>query len=379
MSAPLIQRTMMRAAFSATQVFAWVGIFAFLAVQKESLALGLAAVALLYALQHVVMILLTPLVARHLAHGMRNHMALGVLAASAAFAVLGVGYYTGIEALTPAVCAFAILLGMYRALYFTPYALLADLGKRVAYLEVLILLLPVAVGLLLFFSVLSPAVLFFAAALALACSAIPILWIQDRHEGFSWGYRETFHQVFDPRHRTLFFLSVCDGVEAVALLLVWPIVIWIVLGGSMALLGLMMTVTLLLALVVRMIFRHFSFAPSRAHEMIIRVSVWVLRSVAGTAGAIVLVDAYGSSSSAHARGIDRAALEQAADNHTYIDEYTALKEIGNGLGRVLACLALGLVAPLLTIGTTTTGVFVIAAAVSALSVFVARQHARVAF
>lgn len=379
MSAPLIQRFLMRAAFSASHVFAWVGMFAFLAAQKESIAEGLAAIALLYALQHVIVILFTPYVARHLGHGMRNHMTLGVLAASAAFAALGIGYYAGSEALTPAITIFAILLGVYRALYFTPYSIIAHAGKRVAYVEIFILLLPAAIGFLLMLGVLTPALLFIGASIVLAVSMLPIYWIEDQHEGFAWGYRESFHQLFDLRHRTLLIASLCDGIEAAALLLVWPIVIWLVLGGSMALLGLMMSVTLLLALLIHALFRRFSFSPSATHEVLIRMSVWVLRSIAGTAGAIVLIDTYGSSSSTHSRGIDRVSLEQAADNHTYVDEYTALKEMGNGLGRVLACLMIGIFAPLLTIGTTTTGVFVIVAAVSALSVYVARQHARTAF
>lgn len=371
---------MMRAAFSAAHVFAWIGVFAYLAVQKNSLTLGISAVALLYALQHVVVILLTPYAAKYLAHGMRNQMTLGALAASAAFATLGIGFQAGEAALAPAVCAFALFLGVYRALYFTPYALLSHASKRVAFLEILIVLLPALTGALLLQRILIPSVLFFGASIVLALSVIPIFWIREKHEGFSWGYRESFHQLFDPRHRRLFLTSFFDGVEAAALLLLWPIVVWIAVGGSLWVLGLVLSITLLLSLLLQALFRRFAYKPSPAHEALMRASVWVLRSVAGTAGAIVLVDLYGSASaSAHARGIDPASLEQAADSHTYVDEYSVFKEMGNGLGRVAACLCVGLCAPLLPLATTMTGVFVIAGSLSALSFWVSRQHARAAF
>lgn len=379
MSAAMIQRSMMRAAFSAANIFAWVTIFSYLLAHKGSLALGLSAVALLYALQHVIIVLLTPLVARHLAHGMRNQMTLGVLAASAAFAVLGVGSIAGNDAFTLAICAYVVLLGIYRALYFTPYALLSDVSRRSMHIEVFILLLPAVAGALIFLEVLTPSLLFFAASIVLACSVLPIFWIHDRLEGFSWGYRESFHQLFDSRHRALVLSAFCDGVEAVALLLVWPIVIWLMLSGSPVLLGLIISVTLLLALLVRRIFYYFSYTPSPTHEVIIRISAWILRSVTGSPGSIVLVDAYSSSASPRSRGMDHATLEQAADNHTYVDEYTALKEMSNGIGRVVACLVIGIFSPLLAFGVSTTGIFVVAAMVSGLSVIAARQHVRAAF
>jgi hypothetical protein len=38
--------------------------------------------------------------------------------------------------------------------------------------------------------------------------------------------------------------------------------------------------------------------------------------------------------------MDLITQEQAADSAHYIDEYTALKEMGNSLGRVITCLVL---------------------------------------
>ncbi len=379
MNAAHFQRLLMRAAFSGAHVFAWVSICAVLTIQKGSIALGLSAVAFLYALTHVIVILLTPYVAKNLAHGMRDKMALGVLSGAAAFSALGIGHLVGDDALFASISIFAILLGIYRALYFTPYAVISGTSKRVAFLDILIVLLPALCGYLVMYAA-SLAQLFLAAAAVLAVSVIPIFWIRDRHEGFSWSYRETFHELFDSRHRALLISAICDGVEAAALLLVWPIVIWLALGGSMALLGIVISVTLLLAMLVRMLFKRMQWSPTPAQESLVQMSAWIFRTVAGNAGAIVLIDLYsGSASSRHTRGIDTATLEQAADNHTYVDEFTALKEMGNATGRIVLCMGVGLLAPLVSFGTTTAGVFVIAALLSAFSIYVSRRHARAAF
>lgn len=380
MNAAHFQRLLMRVAFSGAHVFAWVGVFAILAMQKGSIVLGLSAVAFLYALTHVIVILLTPLVAKNLAHGMRDQMTLGVLAASAAFAALGIGYLVGGDALFAGISIFAVLLGIYRALYFTPYAVISGASKRIAFLDILVVLLPAASGLLLLYVAQMPALLYFGAAAVLAASVIPIFWIRDRHEGFAWSYRGTFHELFDPKHRRLLISSICDGIEAAALLLVWPIVIWLALGGSMVLLGLVISVTLLLAQFVRALFHRMQWSPTPMQESFVQISAWIFRTIAGTAGAIVLVDLYsGSASSQHTRGIDSATLEQAADNHTYVDEFTALKEMGNATGRIILCMLVGILAPLVSFGTTAVGVFVLAGLLSALSIYVSRQHARAAF
>jgi hypothetical protein len=70
-------------------------------------------------------------------------------------------------------------------------------------------------------------------------------------------------------------------------------------------------------------------------------------------------------------------FEQSADRGSYVDEYTALKEIGLAAGKALICVA-GIVLALSTsVPYTFIGVFVIAACASGASVFLTHRVTRV--
>jgi hypothetical protein len=80
------------------------------------------------------------------------------------------------------------------------------------------------------------------------------------------------------------------GVENTALLLLWPISLLLIAGGSHALFGILLTITMLVVLVLK----------------IPRASSYITHT-------------------------------HAMDGGHYIDEYTALREMAESVGRVLLC------------------------------------------
>ena len=166
MSPVFAHRTLMRIAFSAAHAFAWVMAFQFFLERTLSLTVALSSVALTYALTHVIVIILTPITAAHLRVGVQRSLLLAVCAAAAAFAAFAAGI---VSDMALGITAFALLLGLYRALYFVPYSLMPTTLSRTG--ELAVALMPAAAGILIA-ATSSPMYLYAFASICIALSTI---------------------------------------------------------------------------------------------------------------------------------------------------------------------------------------------------------------
>ncbi|MBI2030540.1 hypothetical protein HYT05_02875, partial [Candidatus Kaiserbacteria bacterium] len=69
--------------------------------------------------------------------------------------------------------------------------------------------------------------------------------------------------------------------------------------------------------------------------------------------------------------MDQPAFEQAADGGSFVDEYTALKEIGLGFGRVAICIIAAVLSILFSISISFLGSFLLVALAAGISVWFA--------
>ncbi len=379
MSASALHRLILRAALSGSHAFVWVLAFQHLLEVSGSITASFAGVAVTYALAHTVTILATPLAARNMQYGSRRTLMSAVLSAAAAFLVLGGSHVVDQLPLISAMGAFAILMGLYRSLYYVPYSIAKDVGG-VGGWEVLIALMPAVVGIVWASGFFVPQTIMFAAAGLCVASLVPARFMRNTHEAFSWRYRQTFHQLFSPEHRTLLALSIAQGLEAVALLLVWPIGVWMIVDGSYPMLGIVLSATLLFTMAARFFLRRFGIVPTPVVAIAMQASGWALRYVAGNAISVILIDTYAHApNAAHRSGHDLATNEQAVDNHTYVDEFTALKEMGQAIGRILMCALVVLLALSASVSIVIAGCFAAAAAAGIATTLMLRDHRRTAF
>jgi hypothetical protein len=288
-----LHRLLMRFSSAATSAFLWVFIFEYFAV-RTTIGHALVSTALLYALSQTTTILLVPFALKRLRGGMRRALVYGTLLQAAAFVFLG-ALLGGI--FPHGLTAIALLFGAYRALYRVPYAVeyaaLAGASTPGLFLEIALALVPLIAGMSLVVSAVPPAQLFFAAASLALLSLVPISFVPNVYEAFSWGYQETFAHLAAPENRRLLLSSVGKGLQGCALFFAWPLVLLFIFAGSLVGLGAAFSATLLFVLLFR--------ASNR-----------------------------------------RVLVEDHADGGTFLDEYTALKEIGMGLGRILLCITIAI-------------------------------------
>jgi len=338
-SALQVHRMLVRLALSFAQALSWIFVFQYSSIQTGSYGAGLVNTLFLYALAQIITTLATPFTARLLRRGARRLLLWGTLFIGTAWVSLAISFQSAEYSWF--LLGFAILLGLYRAAYWLPYSLLQDLfrsGDRVhSWAELLLCLMPALGGYLIASRVFAPETLLAFAALALLVSLVPLFSVGEVYEKYVWGYRETFGELFEPRHRHVVMLSLARGIEGAALLFLWPVVIFLTVGQSYALFGAILAVTLLIAGPVA---RLLSPLRIRAQETplllqaTLAASPWVLRLVSGFPLMIIASDSYGMLFRSRARDVDLAVREQTADNGTYVDEFSALREIAMALGRL---------------------------------------------
>lgn len=371
-----LHRLFVRASLTGAHVFAWVFLFQFFYVQDRSVADGFVNVLLTYALTNVIAILLTPLSAKMIARGYRAPLAVGTLFLSASFAVLAYVFSGPAEYVPLGIGAFAVAFGIYRALYWIPYAISRDTNpsKRLEWIEVAIALLPLLMGMYLTGGPASVISLMYMASIVALISIIPVPSLNEAYERFQWNYRETFHELFDARFRTVLASSIFSGIESAVLFLLWPITIFTLIDWSYPLLGVVMSLTLLFTMIARKLFSDPLATVPRTVMPLLAASGWVMRlGVTGFVGAVLVDTYFHTSGKSNQRGMDVHTHEHAADNNTYVDEYTALKEMGMALGRILICLVSAGLLSLLPLQHAIALSFILAAAAAGLSVYYAMR------
>jgi hypothetical protein len=343
-------RFLMRFALAAGNVFAWVFAFRAFYLASASVEASIFAIAALYAMMQGIVLILTPLSGAALRHGMRRALAYGTLVASFAFACFSLVFAPQVSAefAFAMAASFVILMGIHRALYWVPYRTEAAHGVyiRASHAqEIFLAFVPLAAGIIIEIDWLGPEAILAAAALIALSALIPLIRIPESYEGFEWGFLESFYALFSPFNRSFLSLSIFDGIQGVTLLLVWPLAAFIIIGQSFLGLGFILTATLLMAPLARHLTRRL-LNKLRAHDstpvlVSLVFSSWILRLAAASPLQILVADVYYHSGVSPKRfSVDAPVFDQTADGAHYVDEYTALKEMGMAIGRIIACLIL---------------------------------------
>ena len=340
-------RFLFRLAFSAGNIFAWIFVFRGFFISSGSLEAALAGVVALYALSQSIALFLTPLSGAALRHGIRRALVYGTFMAVFAFVCMSLLFVpspTSGGVIFGLIGSFAILMGIHRALYWIPYQTADAQGSRGIGMgqEIAIACMPFIAGLCIETSVLGPDALIIAVVALILLSLFPLAMVRESYERFEWGFSESFATLFSPFNRGPLWLSIFDGIQGVTLLLIWPIAAFIILGQSFGALGLVLTITFCATILGRSAFRSilkFLHADrSTSVIALIAFSSWIFRLTPVSSIQIILTDVYYHAGISPRRfSIDAHVFDQSADGGHYVDEYTALKEMGMVLGRLVAC------------------------------------------
>ncbi len=313
---------------------------AFSALGSVSGAIGMTAV--VYGCVALLTFFLTPFVGNLMQGGVRSVMTAGSLSYAFALSILGLLFVQG-EPSLPAILlglfGFALFMALYRVLYFVPYSLAEHAHRaRSAVFELLIALLPAGAGFMIISYPHGYFVLFTMSVILALMSLVPLASIDNVYERFSWRYGTVMQSFVAHSHRRLVSGTILDGFHGAGLLFLWPIAAFLLLAWSYPRTGMVLTITLL----VLIAFREWMHRARLRHDRALRfvaLSSWVVRFSAFSPVTIILADVmYHATAPRRAHGADLMIGEHQADEGLYVDEYTALKEMGIALGKFLFAL-----------------------------------------
>lgn len=320
-----------RIALSGGALFGWVMFFAVQLNATLSLPHALVQTGVAYALSQIVLILLVPLAGRLYAYGVVRVMILAMLALAAALVSLAL-MIEG-DSVSVAALGFAMGMGVYRALYATPFALVQyDMHEERYWFDVAIAYIPLLVGLLLTQGVVGESIILVCAALCALVAIVPLVRF-EAYERYEWGYRETFGILLEPAHRRYVWHGFVRGVEGAALFFAWPLFVFVILGQSYLALGLVFSVSAFLLLALRIAAPERPIITTPLMAASITGASWLARIVA--VGPLAVIGIQLASSAADPRRIhEHVIADHFADGGTFLDELTTLKEIALGMGRL---------------------------------------------
>lgn len=247
-----------------------------------------------------------------------------------------------------------IFLLAFRIFYWVPYhtdfAKFTDgkmRGREVAFLRAVVyiasIISPFLAGLILSFY--SFNVLFAIAIFVFASSIIPLSWLSETKEKFSFSYFQTFRVLFKKYNRRMLIAYASDGAQNFVGTVIWPVFIFQLLGHNYEVVGgisaLIVLITIFLQLFVGGLTDKIRKKRVLKWGSILYSLGWILKGFVTTAFNIFLASVFQNFSALLLRTpFDALFYEKAADRGSYVDEYTVLREISLNIGRIFTGLIL---------------------------------------
>lgn len=243
---------------------------------------------------------------------------------------------------------YLVFVIIFKLLFWVPYHVdFAEFtqknlrGRQMAFLfnisQVILTITPIIGGFIIFRFGYSE--LFFIAAIIFAVAIIPLFFVRETYEEYSFGYIETFRRLFSRKNRTFLIANVSNGVQQAIGIIIWPIFIFLLLNGEYLIVGIISSLAIVFLILIR--FFVGNLLDRWGKDKVLKIGAffyatgWIMKIFVQSGFHIFLADTYHN----FGRVIDKTAFdvvfyEQAAENKHYIDEYTVLRTIALNLGRV---------------------------------------------
>lgn len=182
--------------------------------------------------------------------------------------------------------------------------------------------------------------LYIAGTIIVLFSAIPLFFIQEIKEKYSYGYFETFAKLASKKWKKIFLPYASDGAEFIIGNVIWPIFIFGLLNEKYTSVGIISALVGLFTIVFRLYIGRLADRISK-HKVLkygnlLYSFFWIVKAFVETFFQIFIVNALHRiilvvrSTSYYAIG-----YQQASDQKHFIDEYCVLREINVCIGRIL--------------------------------------------
>jgi MFS family permease len=170
-------------------------------------------------------------------------------------------------------------------------------------------------------------------------SLFPLVYVKYKPEAFSFGYFESWRQIFAKQNRDLSISYFGNGVQSGVTLVFWPVFMYMVTDEQYIAVGIVAFATVIIMIVLRVILGDILDRTNKGNLLritsFLNATGWLFKVFVETGMQLFLVDTYHKvGKDMNTTTLNIVTYEQAADNGAYVDEYTVLKEMAQNLGRL---------------------------------------------
>lgn len=242
---------------------------------------------------------------------------------------------------------FGIIL--HKTLYWAPfhtdfskYSSKKNRGTSVAVLRsiryFISIIAPVIAGLIL--TDLGYTSLFAIVLIIVGLSVLPLLALEDDKEEYSWTFVGTYKQLFKPANRKLLYSYMADGAENIIGVMIWPVFLFNLLDGQYFSIGVLSSVIMLISIIIQMFTGNLVDKGNKKSLLKLGSALyslgWIFKIFVTTAFQVFIASIYHNFSLILLRTPFNALIyEKQADQGSYVDEYTVLREISLSFGRLI--------------------------------------------
>jgi len=302
-----------------------------------------------YGLLCLLSVITTPLWARILKYrSMHVWMIIGVFGCTLYFVCMY--FISQVGSLTWYLLGALLIFSQFnRQLYWMPYHI--DLarfmnkhhrGRQMSFLAIVVslvgIVLPIFSGFII--GKFGFSVLFILACMGIFVSILPLFFVPNTREEYTFGYFETFRKLFKKRHFKSNLAYTAQGFQGYVGGLVWPVFIFLLFDGNYLEVGFVSAAVVLVSCVLRYIVGEM-YEKMNKKKLIGVGSVlyslgWAFKAMVATSFHVFLAGVYHDVVAIFFRTpFATLFYEIAADEGHYVDEFTILREISLNIGRVL--------------------------------------------
>jgi MFS family permease len=223
-----------------------------------------------------------------------------------------------------------------------------QIGLMLATLTLLGVVGPIIAGYLIVHFGMS--VLFAISVVVFVLGIIPFSMVPRTNEAFAWTYGESFRQLFLKKNRAVVLSSIAGGADDVLGVVVWPIFIFILLQGDYFKVGALSSFIAGATVFLQFSLGHYLDKIGNKNYVLKIGSVlyalgWVIKIFVATAFQVFIAGLYHKFTQIFTdTSFDTIFYEMAADQGHYIDEFTLLSEVALQVGKIIALVAISVIA-----------------------------------
>lgn len=191
--------------------------------------------------------------------------------------------------------------------------------------------------------------LFVIAIILLVVATCSYALVPEVKENFTWSFSECMSNLFSTKYRNFALGEFASGAETVVTLIAWPIFLYEILQGNLLEIGAVSTIIVGFTIGIQLFLGRYLDHTKGSKEQTLKIGSmlyaigWIVKIFVLSTVQVFIVGLYHNITKIFTKTPYNAILyDMSADQGSYVDEFTVLREMASHSGRVMTLLVITL-------------------------------------